>query len=159
MVSHLGSDHLSTCADCGSNPSRAKGLCNTCYQRMRSRTDPKDQCSKCKRWYPKIRINKGICPNCRAKKKGLGIRRQLIREKGDQCVGCGKLGKGNYRKLEFHHRDPNIKTFKLTVHNCGRYSLEKLRVEADKCEVLCHTCHLLAHGRKPIPGAFFRDDW
>jgi hypothetical protein len=46
--------------------------------------------------------------------------------------------------LEFHHRDPDGKDFKVSQ---GSWSLERMKAEADKCALLCANCHREEHIR------------
>ncbi len=65
----------------------------------------------------------------------------LIAYKGGNCKKCG------YNKcpaaLDFHHRIPSEKRFKIADQPYS--SLETLKVEADKCALLCAVCHRLEH--------------
>jgi hypothetical protein len=61
--------------------------------------------------------------------------------KGGECQMCG------YNKyagaLEFHHLDPNIKDF--TIDRYNKLSKDRLKVELDKCILLCANCHRELH--------------
>jgi hypothetical protein len=60
----------------------------------------------------------------------------LVDYKGGKCIVCGyNRYIGN---LTFHHLDPNEKEFQISGKSI---SLDKLKVEADKCALLCHLCH------------------
>jgi hypothetical protein len=51
---------------------------------------------------------------------------------------CGRCGFNDIRCLEFHHRDPTDKAFKIgTTYT----SQKKLEDEVAKCNVLCANCH------------------
>ena len=64
----------------------------------------------------------------------------LVDYKGGKCIVCGyNRYIGN---LTFHHLDPNEKEFQISGKSI---SLEKLKVEADKCALLCHLCHGEVH--------------
>ena len=66
----------------------------------------------------------------------------LIEYKGGKCGMCG-YDKMVPRAYDFHHRDPNEKEFNIsqsTVHN-----LDKLKLEVDKCDLLCKNCHAEKH--------------
>lgn len=69
-------------------------------------------------------------------------RAELIAYKGGSCELCG------YSRcvavLEFHHRDPALKLFPLSMTNCGK-PRAILRAEADKCALLCANCHREIH--------------
>ena len=64
----------------------------------------------------------------------------LVEYKGGKCEFCG------YDKcieaLEFHHIDESTKEFGLSG---STKSLEKQKVEADKCYMLCANCHRELH--------------
>lgn len=67
-------------------------------------------------------------------------RKKIIEYKGGKCEKCG------YNKcieaLDFHHIDPSQKEFNL----CNTtLSLNKLKIEADKCVLLCSNCHREFH--------------
>lgn len=70
-------------------------------------------------------------------------KRRLVEEAGGRCVICG------YDRfpgaLEFHHLDPSAKEFGLSTRGLTR-SIEKLRAEAQKCVLLCATCHAEVEG-------------
>ena len=64
---------------------------------------------------------------------------------GGSCIRCG------YNKcidaLEFHHRDPSVKDFQIA--GGGNYrSLENLKAELDKCDLLCANCHREVHSEQ-----------
>ena len=53
-------------------------------------------------------------------------------------------GESDIRCLEFHHRDPSIKSFEIS--NKGKYKSEEILVaEIGKCDVLCKNCHMKTH--------------
>lgn len=77
----------------------------------------------------------------RAKEERHKRKRTMVEEHGGKCIKCGYAE--NYAALTFHHRDPNTKEDLITeiYHN-----VEKLRVEAAKCDLLCSNCHREVHG-------------
>src|SRR5438046_7331808 len=60
---------------------------------------------------------------------------------GGKCEKCG------YNKclsaLEFHHLDPNEKDF--SVSDFKNSHLEKMKVEVEKCILVCSNCHRELH--------------
>ena len=63
----------------------------------------------------------------------------LLQEHGGECRICGY--NRSFRALQFHHLDPATKLFDIS--DKGRsYSLERLRVEAAKCVLVCANCHM-----------------
>lgn len=66
------------------------------------------------------------------------VKRILLEEAGGQCVACGY---GDCpAALQFHHVDPSTKSFAL-AHKGVTRSLDRARVEARKCVLLCANCH------------------
>lgn len=64
---------------------------------------------------------------------------------GRQCVRCG------YDKcldaLDFHHKDDATKEFTISDRNI-KLDWELIKIELDKCEVLCANCHREEHSKK-----------
>lgn len=54
---------------------------------------------------------------------------------GGLCVKCGSS-----EELEFDHEDPSKKEFNVNSLLSRRWEVQKL--ELDKCQLLCNTCHL-----------------
>lgn len=81
------------------------------------------------------------CSRCRKEQVSSWRRRvkaTLVREAGGRCRLCG------YERcqaaLEFHHVDRADKSFALSHEGVTR-SLERARIEARKCVLLCANCH------------------
>lgn len=70
---------------------------------------------------------------------------ELVNYKGGKCNICG------YDKcieaLAFHHLDPLEKDFTIGGKSWG---FEKLKLEADKCILLCSNCHIEVHQKLHI---------
>ena len=65
------------------------------------------------------------------------MRRQKIKDYlGGKCVGCGAT-----TTLQFDHIDRKQKEFVISKNVCMAW--DKLTAEADKCQLLCKTCHEL----------------
>jgi hypothetical protein len=80
------------------------------------------------------------CPRCRQDaviRRRRRVKQLLVAEAGGVCQLCG------YHRclaaLQFHHLDPKSKKF--TIAQRGAHSIERLRVEAHKCVLLCANCH------------------
>lgn len=81
------------------------------------------------------------CRQCRldrVARRRREIKRRLVEEAGGKCQICG------YDRcpqaLQFHHVDPSQKEFHLGQGGQSR-SLARCRAEAEKCALLCATCH------------------
>ena len=58
-----------------------------------------------------------------------------------KCKNCGYSK--NFAALEFHHKEPKLKNFRITERNY--IAKEKLRCEILKCDILCSNCHRELH--------------
>lgn len=87
--------------------------------------------------------NKNINSYTKQKVKSERVRKQLIDLKGSKCSVCGYSK--NDSSLCFHHINPEEKIFNIDARTCNGYSLEKLTIEANKCLLLCHNCHMELH--------------
>jgi 5-methylcytosine-specific restriction endonuclease McrA len=73
-----------------------------------------------------------------------GIRKASIRDqyyelkKGLKCCRCGN---DDFRVLDFDHTDKSKKEFDISFGMAKGYSLAKIKLEMEKCQVLCANCH------------------
>ena len=67
-----------------------------------------------------------------------------IMYKGGCCNDCGYSTTPN--ALEFHHIDPKQKEFAIGAGGITR-SFDRIKVELDKCLLLCANCHREEHDR------------
>lgn len=72
----------------------------------------------------------------RAKKYRDNLKQKAIDYKGGKCIYCG-YSKCN-RSLDFHHRIPKDKEFGI---GGKKVSWERMKVELDKCDLVCRNCH------------------
>lgn len=63
----------------------------------------------------------------------------------DKCARCGEA---DPIVLDFHHRDPALKSFALTGSLCYSRSRGAILNEIAKCDVLCANCHRREHHKK-----------
>ena len=68
--------------------------------------------------------------------------RQFINEYKSNCT-CRKCNETRIHVLDFHHVDPNEKDF--DIGSASKYSTKKLKVELEKCIILCRNCHADFH--------------
>ena len=59
-------------------------------------------------------------------------------------IQCSRCNETHVACLEFHHKNPAEKDFLLSV-GVAKYSLERLKAEVEKCEVICSNCHRIHH--------------
>lgn len=60
-------------------------------------------------------------------------------------LSCEICGENRTPCLDFHHTDSSTKEKAIAeaVHN--NWSLDKLKEEIDKCQVVCRNCHAMIH--------------
>jgi transposase len=68
------------------------------------------------------------------------VKETLVAEAGGRCATCGF--DAYVGALQFHHRDPATKAFEVSRQGVTR-SLARLRLEAQKCVLLCANCHAM----------------
>lgn len=88
--------------------------------------------------------NKKICKKCRVENvinHRRKIKEKAIEYKGGKCEICG------YNKckgaLDFHHLDPDQKD--IDFIKLKNRSWERLKIELDKCILVCSNCHREIH--------------
>lgn len=89
---------------------------------------------------------RGDCKDCQkkvVKQREKNIKEQYVAWK--KTLKCNRCGFDDYRALQFHHeRD---KEHNIAEMLRGGFTLEKIKLEAKKCEVLCANCHQIHHSR------------
>ena len=68
------------------------------------------------------------------------VKSKLVEYKGGSCVSCGY--NKSIQALQFHHTNPDEKDFSISGKS---YSFEKMKIEVDKCVLLCSNCHIELH--------------
>ena len=79
-----------------------------------------------------------LCSQHHVAERRRRVKRILVDEAGGCCVMCGY--DACIAALQFHHVDPQAKTFALSHEGVTR-SLDRARDEAQKCVLLCGNCH------------------
>lgn len=99
------------------------------------------------------KASKFLCIQCnvdRVQQRRDTLKIMAVDYLGGKCIGedCG------YNKyvgaLEFHHKDPSGKDFGISSNGYTR-SWEKVRLELDKCVLLCAVCHREIHAGVRLP--------
>ena len=114
--------------------------CNTCnIEFLPNKSTQKYCCLKCKN---RSTNNKHL--NYKAQQeRGLKNRLTLIKLKGNKCSECDY--NKNIAALCFHHRDKSTKNFQIDLRKCSNTKFEILLEEVEKCDLLCHNCHMELH--------------
>lgn len=77
------------------------------------------------------------------------IKQKALDYKGGGCQVCGYNRCA--RALEFHHLDPSQKDFGLGQKGYAR-SWDAVKIELDKCILLCSNCHAEEHEKLFVEG-------
>ena len=77
------------------------------------------------------------------KLRGMKRKYEAVQARGGKCERCGYSA--NLAALDFHHRNPLTKEFQIDMRVFSNTSLDKLKDELDKCELLCANCHREHH--------------
>jgi hypothetical protein len=75
--------------------------------------------------------------------RGLERKKKLIELAGGECCDCGY--KKNISALEFHHLNPEEKSFGIDLRKCSNLQWNKLVEEVKKCVLICANCHRERH--------------
>jgi len=62
-----------------------------------------------------------------------------------KTLSCVRCGENHPAALDFHHRNQRDKSFGINTKVHVGYSIDKIKKELEKCEVLCANCHRKLH--------------
>lgn len=119
---------------------------------------PESLLRECSRhgWGPFVRVGTAghyRCARCNTEavtERRRRVKEILVDEAGGCCAVCGF--DAYVGALQFHHRDPSTKAFEVSRQGITR-SLARLRLEAQKCVLLCANCHAMVEaGLLSAPG-------
>ena len=91
------------------------------------------------RWYQKHIVERKI----QIKERRKDIKEYILSRK-DKCNRCPET---HTSCLEFHHIDGDEKDCILSKVPAQGWSIERVKQEIDKCELLCSNCHRKEHDR------------
>jgi hypothetical protein len=114
--------NVKVCLDCGIEGVRVK-YCAICRRKRRA----KKTSARVIAWRRKAKL-------------------MLVEMHGGKCRRCGYAK--CIRALQFHHLDPEKKTFSISNPSTKRFQI--LIEEAYKCELLCANCHAEVEDKKFI---------
>ena len=136
--------------------SGASTSCGCGKKDLNNLQEPK-KCILCGKEFLANNYNRLYCYDCSPKgltcaetlkTKKRALKHLLVEYKGGKCEKCG------YNKcegvLQFHHRNPQEKDFTLSQVNLNDtdFSIDKIKQEVDKCDLLCANCHFEEHYTK-----------
>ena len=94
---------------------------------------------RCTQQHNNFKYQNYRCQKTRAFKRKL----ELVSLLGGECMVCGY--KKNLAALDFHHRDPREKDFKIDARRMANARWESILAEVKKCDLLCANCHREHH--------------
>ena len=113
-------------------------ICEICNQSFVSNSPTRKYCFECS---PKVGEN-GVTDAQRISAIRKAMKKQAVKIKGGKCECCG------YDKclaaLQFHHRNPEEKSFSLATSGIT-HSWQEYLNEVMKCDLLCANCHAEKH--------------
>lgn len=71
-------------------------------------------------------------------------------------LSCKICGEDHPACLEFHHKNPDEKEFNLG-QAYFRYGKEKIKIELEKCDILCANCHRIEHYNNRVSSNWTRN--
>jgi hypothetical protein len=126
------------CRVCGEKGEfyKGKGECKSCTQKRN------------RKWVAKNR-GKFLAYQKTYREEGVGLEKRLakqeqlrkivIEEKSKPCMDCGRTF--HPACMEFDHREPHLKDKDVSYLACSGHSVERLRKEIEKCDLVCAICH------------------
>lgn len=79
----------------------------------------------------------------RQQERGRERKLRLIGMMGGKCAECGYSR--NFSALEFHHMEPETKSFQLDMRSLANLQWRSILEESEKCRLLCANCHAEHH--------------
>lgn len=89
-----------------------------------------------------IECKKKLCGTCNTNLRRYRTKKLAVEYLGGKCK-CG--WSGDVSGFDFHHRNPEEKSFNISGLKLASISWEEAKVELNKCDLLCALCHRLEH--------------
>ena len=126
----------SYCLSC--SPFRARNTKRIHIKKIRPLTKHCLECGRKFKWK-----KNSVCSTCRSFKRRDQQRTKAIDLCGGKCFFCKN---NDYDVLTFHHRNPKTKKFNLC--NNWQKNWNELKLEIQKCDLLCANCHMKFHRKE-----------
>jgi hypothetical protein len=85
------------------------------------------------------------CERARTNNPRYRQRNQQFINEYKEKKGCKFCQENTPVCLDFHHIDPNIKDWNISVMSRGASSITTIKKEINKCIVICSNCHRKLH--------------
>lgn len=83
------------------------------------------------------------CQNDYVRRKQWEAKSRAVKYKGSCCDDCDNLYPDYI--YDFHHLDPSQKNFNLSSNRLKKNDWDAIKLELDKCVMLCSNCHRTRH--------------
>ena len=133
---------------------KVRTVCDECH--AAKPVEPTEiTCSKCKETKPTSEFYKrsgrpgqyqSYCKPCllyAQSKRWVDRKIKAIEHMGGKCIDCGYTG--HRAAFQFHHLDPTTKD--VDWNKLRLRSWDKIKLELDKCVLLCANCHSIRHSK------------
>lgn len=127
--------------------SERKRYCKSCDVEIISGRTYCDVCARNRTREKRITHDRANTENRRL--KGVNLKRKAVEYKGGKCIDCG-LQTDKYIVYDFHHLDPKLKDVKIAEMIHKRKNFEVIKIELDKCVLLCSNCHRIRHDKDVV---------
>ena len=114
------------------------GVCLECHKALSGR-----QRKYCSRRCKNRHTNQQHQSYLAQQRRGRRCKLKLLSLLGGQCGRCGYSS--NHAALEFHHLEPESKSFSLDLRSLTNRSRDSVLSESGKCVVLCSNYHAEEH--------------
>jgi len=101
---------------------------------------------KCKFCERDCGTRRKVCPACQTSLRRIKIKLKLVEYMGGKCERCG--WSGSIAAFQFHHKSGINGNKVFEIGSSKSKSLESLKKESDKCELLCANCHRIHHATR-----------
>ena len=97
---------------------------------------------------PKIKTGKDLkkkrdADTARTKRHRLALKLKAVEYKGGECCKCGY--NNCIQALDFHHVNEVDKSFNISRATTKKMPWKKIKIELDKCILVCANCHREIH--------------
>ena len=153
MDVYLPEEHPRRCSIDGCNRAHyAKGYCSAHYYQVRkygtitsAKINSRDKDQKCQvPGCTDIHCGDGLCRRHYKAKQRTILQKRSFAYKGGRCENCGLADPDWLCQYEYHHVLPHLKNSKrdeIGVMIRDLKPWQKIRIELDKCSLLCANCH------------------
>lgn len=103
-----------------------------------------------RQWYDNNKHREDYKAKDRATKKRIRKERSEWFQNLKRTLKCDRCDNDDYRVLDLHHLDPNVKTLEVSNLVGQGNSKKVILAEIEKCVCLCANCHRIEHWEEKV---------